>query len=232
MENEYFEYRNISPKDYEDFQMPQYLFAVLPIDKSARILDIGCGLGQMLKSLRNQGYANVFGVDISHRAVEYCKSIGLNVEESFNLEQYSKKHPNAFQFIIMSHVLEHIEKQQIIETLLIVKKRLLLENGQLMIMVPNAQSNTDCYWAYEDFTHTTLFTAGSLFYVLKAAGFNQIEFLDPQCVNGRSFMKRVIVKVLLKIYIMNKEFWNKVTSSAYYRPSPKIFGWEIKALAK
>ena len=66
---------------------------------------------------------------------------------------------------------------------------------------------------------------------MKAAGFNQIEFLDPQCVNDLSFMKRVIVKVLLKIYIMNKDFWNKVTSSSYHKPSPRIYGFEIRALA-
>lgn len=43
-------------------------------------------------------------------------------------------------------------------------------------MMPNAQSNTDCYWAYEDFTHYTLFIAGSLLYVLREAGFTNIEF--------------------------------------------------------
>ena len=38
------------------------------------------------------------------------------------------------------------------------------------------QLNTDCYWAYEDFTHYTLFIAGSLLYVLREAGFTNIEF--------------------------------------------------------
>jgi len=229
--NEYFGYRNIRPEDYSNFRMPRYLLEALAGDKNARILDIGCGFGQMLKCLRNEGYPNIYGADISKEAVEYCKSTGLNVEEISNLEEYSNKHSKAFDFVIMSHVLEHIEKHKIIETLSIVKKILLSENGKLLVMVPNAQSNTGCYWAYEDFTHTTLFTTGSLFYVLKAAGFNQIEFLDPQCVNDLSFMKRVIVKVLLKIYIMNKDFWNKVTSSSYHKPSPRIYGFEIRALA-
>ncbi len=230
-ENKYFEYRNVSPEDYRDFQMPSYLSTVLHGDKNAKILDIGCGFGQMLKWLRNEGYPNIYGVDISKEAVEYCSSAGLNVEEIFNLEEYSNKHPVPFDFIIMSHVLEHIEKQRIIETLSIVKKRLLSKNGKLIIMVPNAQSNTGSYWAYEDFTHTTLFTAGSLLYVLKAAGFEHIKFLDPQGVEGFCFVKKIIKKILLWIYITNKEFWNRVTGSSYHRPSPKIFGYEIKALA-
>ena len=175
-EDGYFRYRNINPEDYSSFRLPKYLLAVLPEDKDAKILDIGCGFGQVLQGLRNKGYTNIYGMDISNEAVEYCRSAGLNVELSFNLEDYAHKHLNAYDFIVMSHVLEHIEKPQIIDTLSIVRKKLLSENGKLVVMVPNAQSNTDSYWAYEDFTHTTLFTAGSLFYVLKAAGFDTLNF--------------------------------------------------------
>jgi 2-polyprenyl-3-methyl-5-hydroxy-6-metoxy-1,4-benzoquinol methylase len=230
-ENEYFSFRNISPEYYSDFRLPKYLLAVLPENKDAKILDIGCGFGQMLKCLRSEGYPNTYGIDISKEAVKYCKSTGLNVEEIFGLEEYSDGRHGTFDLIIMSHILEHIEKQKIIETLSIVKKRLLSENGKLLVMVPNAQSNTGSYWAYEDFTHTTIFTAGSLFYVLKAAGFEHIKYLDPQYVEGLSPVRRIIKKTLLKIYIMNKEFWNRITGSSYHKPSPRIFGFEIRALA-
>ncbi len=50
--------------------------------------------------------------------------------------------------------------------------------------MPNAQSHTGCYWAYEDFTHNTLFTAGSLLYVLKMAGFAHIEIIDKDALVG------------------------------------------------
>ncbi|MBL0306338.1 MAG: hypothetical protein IPQ25_09965 [Chitinophagaceae bacterium] len=79
----------------------------------------------------------------------------------------------------MSHVLEHIEKEKIIDTLIHIRKNLLKKGGVFLLMVPNAQSYTGAYWRYEDFTHNIMFTAGSCIYVLKAAGFENIEFIDP-----------------------------------------------------
>lgn len=101
----------------------------------------------------------------------------------------------------------------------------------MLISVPNAQSNTGCYWAYEDWTHTTLFTSGSIYYVLKSAGFNNVEFIDRDCTLGQNSLKRFLKKYFLKLYILNKSFWNKVTSSSYHEPSPKIFSYEIKVKA-
>ncbi|MBK7370676.1 MAG: hypothetical protein IPJ09_04415 [Saprospiraceae bacterium] len=84
----------------------------------------------------------------------------------------------------MSHVLEHIEKINIIDTLITIKSYLLAESGSFVVMVPNAQSVTGAYWMYEDFTHTTLFTSGSIYYVLKSQpknGFQKnILFLESK----------------------------------------------------
>lgn len=105
--------------------------------------------------------------------------------------------------------------------------------GGLIVMVPNAQSNTGCYWAYEDFTHHTMFTSGSLYYVLRSAGFSDVEFLDVDAIGEVSgFFKKLIKKALLNIYRANYVFWNRVTSSSIHKPSPMIFGYEIKALAR
>jgi SAM-dependent methyltransferase len=38
-------------------------FARLQIDQKARILDVGCGGGMLVKDLREQGYSNVLGID-------------------------------------------------------------------------------------------------------------------------------------------------------------------------
>ncbi len=100
-----------------------------------------------------------------------------------------------------------------------------------MVAVPNAQANTGAYWAYEDWTHTTIFTTGSLYYVLKAAGFNNIEFLDIDCSMGSPLIKKIIRKALLKLYKLNLSFWNKVTCSSFHKTSPQVFSYEIKAKA-
>jgi 2-polyprenyl-3-methyl-5-hydroxy-6-metoxy-1,4-benzoquinol methylase len=230
-EQQYFHLRKISPDYYSSYSLPAYLTKVLPENKSAKILDIGCGFGQTLRALSGMGYTNIHGVDISDEAVQHCRDSGLKVEMVTDLASYMEENRQAYDFILMSHVLEHIEKTLIIPYVKAIKF-MLKENGLFMVMVPNAQSNTDCYWAYEDFTHSTLFTTGSLYFVLLAGGFKEVEFVDPYCVEGVPFFKRKVKMFLLQLFTINKHFWNKVTTSSYHRPSPILFSYEIKALAK
>jgi hypothetical protein len=85
---------------------------------------------------------------------------------------------------------------------------------------------------YEDFTHHTLFTSGSVNFVLKAAGFTNIEFLDKDgVVSAGSWYGKLIRTVFLKIYDWNRLFWNKITLSDYYKKSPRIYTFELKAYA-
>jgi hypothetical protein len=127
-------------------------------------------------------------------------------------------------------VLEHIEKPRIVPTLRRIRERLMAPGAGLAIMVPNAQSPTGAYWAFEDFTHHTLFTAGSLLFVLRAAGFQSIEFLDPLALEGSRL--RWLRRPLLALYRLNLQLWNKVTGSAFHRGSPQIFSFEIKVIAR
>lgn len=228
--NYYFEFRNITEEYYKNYKLPRWIQNEIK-DKNANILDYGCGFGQMLFALKNAGYGNIYGVDIEKRAINYCISKGLNVKE-LDLNNLSNPFSIKFDYIIMSHVLEHIPKNEIINTLVIIKNEFLAENGKLLIAVPNAQSNTGCYWAYEDWTHTTLFTSGSIYYVLRAAGFKTVEFLDIDCTLEDHILKKMVRKFFLYLYKLNKNFWNKITCSSYHKPSPMIFSYEIKVKAK
>ena len=89
-----------------------------------------------------------------------------------------------------------------------------------------------CYWAYEDFTHTTIFTAGSLYFVLRSAGFEQVKFIDPTGCAGSSTLGRILRRALVCWYRTKIAFWNRVTGSSFHLPSPQIFTFELKALAR
>jgi len=229
---EYFKHRNIGKESYFEYKLPAYLEGILPTNKDAQILDIGCGFGQILLSLRKKGYKNLSGIDISEEAVEFCGQQELNVRKIDDLIDFCDVTSKRYDFIIMSHVIEHLDKSSIIETLALIRQNLLKKGGSMIVTVPNAQSNTGCYWAYEDFTHHTLFTAGSLFFVLKSAGFETVEFLDPEGLIGARPVVKQIRKILLFVYKMNINFWNIVTNSSFHRPSPQIFTYELKVLAK
>jgi 2-polyprenyl-3-methyl-5-hydroxy-6-metoxy-1,4-benzoquinol methylase len=226
----YFKYRNINPEFYSGYKLPKYLIKVLPANKNSNILDIGCGFGMSLSSLKILGYKRLKGIDSSDEAIKFCIEKELNVEKT-DIMDYCLYSKEKYDFIIMSHVLEHIKKTEIIETLETIRSNLLNDNGYLCIMVPNAQSNTGSYWAYEDFTHQTLFTTGSIIYVLKAAGFNFIKFIDPKGIEDSSFIIKILKVTFLQLYKLIKYFWNKVTSSSYHKPSPIIFTYELKVLA-
>jgi len=228
---DYFEYRGVQPADHPISRVPAYLARQLARTQRPRILDFGCGFGQLLVALRSAGFESIEGFDIEPRAVAHCRSLGLRCHDGRSDAGFHENHQAQYDFIIMSHVLEHFPKHEIIQQLARIKL-LLKPGGALVAMVPNAQSATGCYWAYEDFTHHVLFTSGSLRYVLRAAGFSQVEFLDPHCVEGLSAPKRWLRLALLELYRLNYRFWNRVTASAVHAGSPILLSFEIKALAR
>jgi len=229
--SDYFENRGIEHDYYKNYKMPSYLKNCLPEKKDSKILDIGCGFGQALCEIKKIGYTNIKGIDILPGAVEFVKSLDINVEKVDDLGEFCLTSTEQYDFILMSHVLEHLEKDRIIKTVSLIKTKLLKSNGSILIVVPNAQSNTDCYWAYEDFTHSFLFTAGSLQFVFKSAGFTNIKFLDVKGVDDSRLMIKFLKLFFLKIYKLRKRFWNIVTSSSYHNPSPIIYTFDLKALA-
>lgn len=222
IKNKYFEIR-VADDFITESYLPNYILNQLPKDPKSKILDYGCGLGGMLSKLRELGYENIYGYDVDSYAIKVCAQKKLKI---VNFEEIS----SGYDFIIMSHVLEHIEKNQMID-LLEALRGSLCEGGKMIIVVPNAQSNTGSYWRYEDFTHKYLFTSGSLKYVLQQAGFKNIEFLDVDGLDELVPVRRLIKYAFLQIYKLNKKFWNRVTSSYYHQSSLNIYTYEIKVIA-
>jgi len=230
MDNEYQNYHKNRKNDIYHFNMalPQFLIKVLPSDKKANILDIGCGNGNVLYALRKRGYQNLHGIDLDEEVVKFVKRHGIPCEKT-NIIGYK---PNEkYDFILMNHIMEHLPKKEVIPLLSYIRTSLLNPKGKIVIRVPNAQAYTGCYWAYEDFTHETLYTTGSLDYVLRSAGFRRITFLDQDGLDGTSYGTRLIRKIFLRLYDKKVDFWNRVTGSAFHIRSPRIYTWEVKVIA-
>ncbi len=228
----YFALRGVTDFSTENYVLPPFFAGSLPTDKDISICDLGCGYGRLMTGLKNIGYNNVYGIDQEAEAIDWCKKKELSVDCITIKDFVLKEVTSRFDLVIMSHVLEHLPKDSIISTLRDIKKNLLKPGGSIYIIVPNAQSSTGCYWAYEDFTHSTLFTAGSLLYVLKAAGFEEVTLVDPQCLAGLSKFRSYVRKFLLSTYRLKNTFWNKVTASSFHKPSPEVYSFEIKMKAK
>lgn len=80
-------------------------------DDVKTILDVGCGNGAIINTLRERGF-NCFGVDINKEGLKYvkCKKKQMSCNKL-----YFKN--NSFDLIICSEVLEHLSLKVYIETL-------------------------------------------------------------------------------------------------------------------
>lgn len=98
--------------------------------KTIRILDIGCGTGLMMKELEKHG--EVYGLDVSEVAVEYCKRRNLNNISLGSVENIPFD-DNYFDVVIAMDILEHVENDEgaILEIQRVCKKK-----GVAIIFVP------------------------------------------------------------------------------------------------
>jgi len=73
-----------------------------------KAIDFGCGIGDLLKILPSGS----IGLEINKAAVDYCRSIGLNVsfyDLVHDTYRFTFLEPGFFSTFIISHVLEHLD---------------------------------------------------------------------------------------------------------------------------
>lgn len=103
-------------------------------NKTGKILDIGCGTGEFLKTFKDAKW-DTLGIepspDVRKMAIE---NYGLDIREEAEIKNLETA---SFDVITMWHVLEHVpDLNERIEDL----KRLIKPNGIIIIAVPNCTS--------------------------------------------------------------------------------------------
>lgn len=147
---------------------------LLPANKDAAIIDVGCGMGHFLSYLQHKGYHNIKGIDICDEQVEWCKNnVCKGAEKIDDLLAFFLRSERAFDLIIMNDLIEHLTKDEIVDVLSAARKSL-KKGGALICRLPNMSNIFGVYLLYNDFTHETGFTEYSLRQLLHLAGFNDI----------------------------------------------------------
>ena len=170
----------------------------MPEDKCASILDVGCGGGHFLYFVRQAGYQNAMGIDVSPECVELCRSMGLRAEarDAFS---YVREREEMFDLIVCNDVLEHLSTDRGIE-LCRLALGALKPRGRLIVKVPNmACPVTGCRCRFIDFTHKTGYTDHSLKALLTTAGFGRTVVFGPSVHVTRSVFANFIGMVLFSI---------------------------------
>jgi SAM-dependent methyltransferase len=139
------------------------------------ILDVGCGFGLLVYSLRELG-CDVCGIDIEDGQVAVARSQGLPCEQVDEEAQpsYFSAHRARYSVITLFDVLEHVPTSKQIYFLEMLRHSL-IPDGRLILQVPNASSPIAAHMRYIDSTHTSSFTVDSLRFVLRSAGFHVAE---------------------------------------------------------
>jgi len=106
----------------------------LPAQSGARLLEVGCGSGEMLKWLGERGW-QVEGLDFDPQAVQNALAKGLQVYLG-NLESQGLA-SDSYDAIVMNHVIEHVPNPT---ALMEECYRLLKPGGTLVSVTPNIRS--------------------------------------------------------------------------------------------
>lgn len=178
-----------------------------PSDLNLKILDIGCGYGAFIFALRQFGYRNVWGVDISQQQVDTAIRLGIvGIERKDIFSALQESDDASYDCVIAFDVLEHHSKSELI-VLVDEIYRVLRNGGVLISHVPNAESPFGARIRYADFTHETAFTCSSIGQLFNASGFKNTScFEDEPVVHGvKSFIRYVIwniFKAVIRMFIL------------------------------
>lgn len=103
-------------------------------EKTFRILDIGCGGGRLLKEFANTQNLEIYGVDISTKALRIAKKNGYKTSQCDIEKESISYRSNFFDIVVINDLIEHIVDP---DHLLKEVRRILKIDGILVINVPN-----------------------------------------------------------------------------------------------
>lgn len=144
------------------------------------VLDIGCGRGEFLELLKEEGI-NAIGVDLNIDMIRICKRKGLNVVHSDFMDYLSKIPDNEFDGIFSAQFIEHIKPEQI-HTFLRKAYLKLRPGGVLVVETVNPYNLAQFRFFHVDPTHERPIYPEVAQFLGQTAGFNNIEVKYIPCV--------------------------------------------------
>ena len=86
------------------------------VSAGARVLDLGCGSGELLSLLIRNKDAHVQGIEIDEKAIHECVAQGLNVFQQDIDTGLSEYTDHSFDFVILSQTMQQVRKLDLVIT--------------------------------------------------------------------------------------------------------------------
>ena len=183
------------------FYLP-YVSQLYPIE-NAHVLDVGCGRGEWLEFLRERGIEAV-GVDNNSSMVDYCHSIGLNVNYADCMSFLNDHSSGNYHAITAFQLIEHLRFKTMFHFFKLCYDAL-LPNGFVIFETPN---NDNLLVAaslfHKDPTHVNKLTPDVIKFYLEQAGFTDVEtiFLNKRYepdYPGQWFVDEIVYKINMEL---------------------------------
>ena len=189
---------------------------LLPANKDAAILDIGFGTGWFLAACIQLGYTNLHGAEFGPQGASKLPSWSNHIRKidqiQSNIGDYLSDKKESYDFIHMSHVIEHIPKH----SLFYISDSLywaLKSSGTLLLRCPNMEGPTALTSHFVTLGHEYGFTSDNLESLLELSNFDNVEF---KVFPIHSPTKRQIAGMLLRKLLGNiRSFSYRVYSGEY-----------------
>lgn len=149
-------------------------FFYLDARNQGRLLDVGCGSGELLRRLSVRGWV-VQGIDFDENAIQQCRRLG--VEASVG-DLFSERYPaGSFDVVTLNHVIEHLyDTEDVIRECY----RILRPGGRLVMATPNGENIwlgkfRKNWFCLQSPAHLQIFSCKNLNGVCKKVGFEILK---------------------------------------------------------
>lgn len=163
----------------------------LPPDKDARILDVACGEGWLLRFLCESGYRNLSAFDISPENVNLCHELGLDFVRQFDALRISEfEKGKAYDSIFALDILEHIPKSEVAQFIENLRVRL-APGGTFLVQTPNMGCVFGLFQRYYDLSHEFCLTEKSAIDLMMLGGFERHQIEVHPAWNATTMLGRL-----------------------------------------
>lgn len=140
----------------------------------ARVLDVGCGAGEFVYLLRQEGF-DAAGIEPGHEFAAFCRdTLGIPVQTS--TVDRAEVTSGSCALITMFHMLEHVADPR--RTLAIMREWLVPGTGRLVVEVPNVDATVQAPRHRFHYAHLYNYSAATLAAFGAAAGLSLVRSFE------------------------------------------------------
>lgn len=144
------------------------------LEVGTRALDLGCGRGEWLALLEEQGF-EPHGVDLNIAMIEHCRDAGFAVDHDDIVSALKRQPDDSHALISAFHIAEHLPFEALY-AMVDEAQRVLAPGGVLIIETPNPENLlVGSHTFYHDPTHRNPLTPTAMSFLLTYHGFAGVD---------------------------------------------------------